>query len=251
MRRYQKLLQEVLQVDIAYIPIQPRENASAILGEHFAGVIRGLGAIGGAISKDIKGKIVPHLDELDDFAREVQSVNTVIRRGDLLVGYNTDAYGFERAIQEGMTAYGQELKTAVVYGYGGVFQVVQYVLTKLGFQVYLTGRNQEKVAAVNDAYGLAPYAGQCDLFVNATPVTDDPLEQAEGFLEALEGSKMVFDHHMPGKHLAAYCQAKGIHYLPGTAMYYPQMYKQWSLFLEGIVTEEELPDLIRRSDEGQ
>ncbi|MEM9325121.1 MAG: shikimate dehydrogenase [Bacteroidota bacterium] len=244
MRRYQRLLQEVLKLDIAYLPIKARDKRTTIQAEDFAHAIRGLGAIGGAISKDIKGKIIPHLDELDAFAQEVQSVNTVIRKGDRLIGHNTDAYGFELAIREGLAASHTPIDTAVVYGYGGVFQVVHYVLTRLGLKVHLTGRDAEKVAQVNEEYGLAPFSGPCDLFVNATPVTDAPLDQATNFLEALKGARMVFDHHMPGLALAEFCQANDVHYVPGTAMYYPQMYKQWALFLEGMVTEEELPALF-------
>jgi hypothetical protein len=65
------------------------------------------------------------------------------------------------------------------------------------------------------------------------------LEEAENFLPAIAGCKIAFDHEMPGVYLAEYCAAKNIYHIKGTAMYYPQMYAQWSLFLEGIVPSVE------------
>src|SRR5690606_23148076 len=101
-KRYQKLLQEILNLNIAYIPVTSYADDGKIKPEDFTNLIRGLGAIGGAISKDIKHTIIPYLDELDPLAKHVQSVNTVIRRGEKLIGYNTDALGFESAIKKGI-----------------------------------------------------------------------------------------------------------------------------------------------------
>ena len=249
-RRYERLLQEILKLNIAYLPISAKDGSGRILPDDFANAIRGLGAIGGAISKDIKGKIIDQLDDLDELAARVQSVNTVIRKGDRLVGYNTDAYGFEMAIKAGIE--GQPIKTALVYGYGGVFNVVYHVLKGLGLQVFVTGRRSEAVAKVNEQYGLKPHDGTPrQLFINASPVTDKPLAEAPGFLEAIAGSKVVFDHEMPGQYLVDYCEVHGIKHLPGTAMYYPQMYRQWALFLEGLVKAEDIPDLIKRASDDQ
>jgi shikimate dehydrogenase len=249
--RYRRLLQDILQLDIAYLPISPYAEDGLIKPEHFAQAIKGLGAIGGAISKDIKAKIIPYLDTLDPFAQLVGSVNTVIREKDTLTGYNTDAHGFEMAIQEGMEQSNFKIKTALIYGYGGVFNVAYHVLSDRGIVVFLTGRRPEEVAKKNDEYKLSPFDGTPkDLFVNATPVTDQPLEQATGFLEAVKGSKLVFDHHMPGSYLAAYCKENNIAYIPGTAMYYPQMYRQWALFLKDYVTPDQLPSLIAQAEKG-
>eukprot|EP00966_Prymnesium_polylepis_P038754 899437-Prymnesium_polylepis.1 len=114
-RRYRVLLEDLLRADVAYLPISSPEGK--IDPQCFAWALRGLNAIGGAISKDIKGTITPFLDEVDPLAAQVGAVNTVIRRGTRLHGYNTDALGFERAIRAAIA--GVEVKTAVCYGYGG------------------------------------------------------------------------------------------------------------------------------------
>ena len=56
MRRYQTLLQRLLCLDIAYIPISSPSEGGKILPDRFTMAIRGMNAIGGAISRDIKGE---------------------------------------------------------------------------------------------------------------------------------------------------------------------------------------------------
>ena len=252
LQRYTKLLQGILGLDIAYLPISSPSNDGRIDPQHFANVIRGLNCLGGAISRDIKHTIIPFLDEVDSLAQQVQSVNTVIRVGSKLKGFNTDALGFRQAIIQGLDTAGLRpiVKTAVVYGYGGVSSVVFSVLQDLGIRVHVTGRNLEKAAACAQQHmGVELYQGQpCDLFVNAAPVTDLPLAEAPNFLAALSGCRCAFDHEMPGEMLRMHCETMGIVHIPGTAMYMPQMRLQWGLFLDEIVPKDEIEMLLMRAD---
>merc|ERR1712078_39921 len=81
----------------------------------------------------------------------------------------------------------------------------------MGIGVYITGRSvatASKRAADLwvDVYDREKH-GQCDLFVNAAPVTDEPLKNAVNFLAALEGCSLVFDHELVGTELVKYCRA--------------------------------------------
>jgi shikimate 5-dehydrogenase len=248
LRRYQILLQELLGLDMAYVPIS--SATGKIDPQHFAWALRGMNCIGGAISKDIKHTIIPFLNEIDELAQQVQSVNTVIHTHDSrLIGYNTDAMGFREAITGGIRSSKLVLKTAVVYGYGGVSSVVFHVLKALGIKVFVTGRRMEQARARAKEFGVHVFetgTPPCDLFVNATPVTDQDLALAQNFLPALKGSKCAFDHEMPGKCLQEYCEEHGIFHIPGTAMYYPQMAMQWELFLPDKA--KVLPALLVEAD---
>jgi len=97
---------------------------------------------------------MPFLDEIDPIAKTVQSVKTVFRKGDKLVGYNTDAIGFRQAISKGIARSGIEVQTAVVYGCGGVSSVVFCVLKELGFEVYVIGRRPNQVSSRAYQFGL-------------------------------------------------------------------------------------------------
>lgn len=254
LERYRKLLQEILQVDVAYIPINSGDATDPrIVPERYAAALKGMPCIGGSISRDIKHSIVPFLDEIDEIAREIQSVNTVIVKKDgsqlKLKGYNSDALGFKCAIESGVNQSGIQVKTAVCYGYGGVTSVVTSVLQRMGMTVYLTGRNNETAASRAVELNVSVWNGESvDLFVNATPATEHPLDQAPNLLPALEHCKIAFDHEMPGKYLAEYCLAKGIYHIKGTEMYYPQMREQWKLFLEGLVEPDRVEELLRQAD---
>ena len=132
LKRYKHLLQTLLKLDVAYIPISNAENGP-IKPEMYAAVLRGMNCIGGAISKDIKHGIIPFLDELDDSAAGISSVNTVIVRRSSssrsnLIGYNTDVIGFKVAVSKAcellLSRKQVVIKSAVCYGYGGVTSVV-------------------------------------------------------------------------------------------------------------------------------
>jgi shikimate 5-dehydrogenase len=249
--RYQRLLQDILELDIAYIPINDG-NCGPIEPQRFAYALKGMPCVGGAISRDIKNTIIPYLDSIDDSARFVQSVNTVIVRNGKLIGYNTDALGFRHAIVKGIKESGLNIESATCFGYGGVTSVVVHVLHEIGVKkIFIVGRNLRKADArakeLTEHFKQFPgdgFAGfsctfwsgeETDLFVNASPATDlAPLSEAPNFLSAIKGSKIAFDHQMPGEFLQQYCKENNIPLILGTEMYYPQMYCQWELFLKEL-----------------
>ena len=78
-----------------------------------------------------KEAVVSLMDELDDLALEIGAVNTIVNRGGRLVGYNTDAGGFLRALrQEGGFEPGG--KRVVLLGAGGAGRAVSYALMRAG-----------------------------------------------------------------------------------------------------------------------
>ena len=70
------------------------------------------------------------LDELSPDARAIGAVNTVVVREGRLVGYNTDASGFERAV-ESLVATSHRGPVALV-GAGGVGKAIAFALANLG-----------------------------------------------------------------------------------------------------------------------
>jgi len=77
-----------------------------------------------------KQAVIPLLDELSDEARAIGAVNTVVREGERLVGYNTDAsgwaWGFQRALPKA------DLSRVVLLGAGGAGAAVGYAALGLG-----------------------------------------------------------------------------------------------------------------------
>lgn len=103
-------------------------------------------------------------DELTDTAREIGSVNTVLRRRDgTLLGDNTDAAGFEGLVWKSrLRVLGRK---CLVLGSGGGSLAVQYVLRRLGAgQVVVISRTGE------DNYDNLDRHADAQLIVNATPL---------------------------------------------------------------------------------
>ena len=254
--RYRKLLEKLGILDIEYKVFQSSNTiAASIDPEDFIKAVLSVDVpcIGAAISKDIKGKVVRFLNELDDSARIVQSVNTIVNENGVLTGYNTDVYGFREAISHSIEkAVSESLrpcKNAIIYGYGGVTSVAVHVLISLGVtKIYLTGRNLHKAAERAAELKVSVWTKDipCDIFINASPVTDFPLDRAENFLDALMPSagppQIVFDHEMPGlclkRWVAEHPECPRVLYVSGYEMYYPQMKRQWGLFLRQRVDQQ-------------
>ncbi|MBR5095379.1 MAG: chorismate mutase [Oscillospiraceae bacterium] len=111
-----------------------------------------------------KKTVLPLCDDLSETAREIGSVNTLIRRPDGGVyGDNTDAYGFELLLRRlGVDVAG---KKALVLGSGGASAAVCWVLRKHGASpVIVVSRSGE------DSYADLDRHADARLIVNATPV---------------------------------------------------------------------------------
>lgn len=85
-----------------------------------------------------KEQIIPQLDSLSSEAAAIGAVNCVKRDGERLVGYNTDAYGFEVSLLQ--TIEGRVPKRALILGSGGAARAVAYVLQKLGIEYSVVSR---------------------------------------------------------------------------------------------------------------
>ena len=78
-----------------------------------------------------KQLIIPYLDEISLIASEINSVNTVTVKNDLLCGENTDYFGFENTLLKYLQSYH---KRALIFGTGGSSKTITYVLKSLGIE---------------------------------------------------------------------------------------------------------------------
>ena len=91
---------------------------------------RVMGFAGLNITFPCKQAVIPLLDALSEEAKAIGAVNTVVREGDRLVGYNTDAsgwsWGFRRALPKA------DLSRVMLLGAGGAGAAVGYAALDLG-----------------------------------------------------------------------------------------------------------------------
>ncbi|MCD6021756.1 MAG: aroE [Actinomycetia bacterium] len=101
-------------LDWAYVPLPvPPEGLSAAL----AGLAP-LGFRGVNVTMPHKTETAALLEELSDDARLLRAVNTIVVRGDVLEGHNTDAPGFERFLRRDL-GFDPAGAAALIYGVGG------------------------------------------------------------------------------------------------------------------------------------
>ena len=167
-----------LGLDWCYVPfaVRPERLPQAIAGMRALG-LRGLNA-----TVPHKQALLSLMDELTPEARAIGAVNTVLMREEGLLGHNTDAQGFLRALRE--AGFEPQGCSALVLGAGGVARAIVYALLSVGASLMLLNRTlarAEALAREFSAYGkmlleagpldastLRRACSRADLIVNAT-----------------------------------------------------------------------------------
>jgi shikimate dehydrogenase len=111
--------------------------------------IKRIGFAGINVTFPYKEAVIPLLDDLSPAARAIGAVNTVVVRDNRLVGYNTDASGFERAVSN--LVNGSRHGPVALIGAGGVGKAIAHALARLGvaeLSIFDTDRAKaEQIAA--------------------------------------------------------------------------------------------------------
>jgi shikimate dehydrogenase len=85
--------------------------------------------VGANVTVPYKEAVLPLLDAVDNLASSIGAVNTIVKKDDKLLGFNTDAYGFIEALdKEGHFDPGG--KRVVILGAGGAARAVGFALVQ-------------------------------------------------------------------------------------------------------------------------
>lgn len=157
-------------------PDHLRDALRGICDLHFAGV---------NLTVPHKLLVFKMVDTMDKQAQLLGAVNTVLVKNRELMGFNTDGYGFKRAVRE---EFGMELRgrRVLILGAGGAGRALALQCAFEGAAaIFIVNRTQSKaVSVVADVRKLAPHTftvampmepqhiakhlGEVDLVVNAT-----------------------------------------------------------------------------------
>ncbi len=114
-----------------------------------------------------KESVIPFLDDIDEAARQIGAVNTVINRDGRLLGFNTDFFGMRDLITEsGADISG---KKTVILGTGGTSKTAGAVASSLGAGeiLFVSRRPSEKSITYEQ---LCKYHSDAEVIINTTPV---------------------------------------------------------------------------------
>lgn len=143
-----------------------------------------------------KINVMELLDEIDDNARLIGSVNTIkVERKDgkiLLTGFNTDEVGFSMALKPLLRSHHFN---ALILGNGGSSKTVQFVLKKLGISFKIITRNPKNTNEIKYENLSADFIRFHPLIINTTPVGMFPdVNQAPGIpYEGITNEHLLFD----------------------------------------------------------
>ena len=146
-----------------------KKNVKEIIEDLRSQKIEGLN-----VTVPFKSEVIKFLDVLSDEAQITNSVNTIYKENDKLIGHNTDIAGFELAIR--YTKYNIEKKKVLILGAGGVAPSIVYALKKLNAsEIFISNRTLEKAEEIKNKFRYLKVLNwgdnySFDMIINATSV---------------------------------------------------------------------------------
>ncbi|WP_058301978.1 shikimate dehydrogenase [Gorillibacterium timonense] len=154
--------------------VTPAQLPDAVKG------IRALGIRGVNVTIPHKVDVMEHLDAVDESARLIGAVNTIVNDGGRLTGYNTDGIGYVRSLKE-ETGFDPAGKRVVVLGAGGAARGIVWALHREGTaEIIIVNRTAERAVELAAAFpdparlkgtgleGAEEALCEADLVVNTT-----------------------------------------------------------------------------------
>ena len=164
-------LQE-LNIDASYVPIHVEDGKL----EEAVQALKLLGCSGWNVTVPYKEAIIPLLDDIDESAKGIGAVNTVVKTTEgKFVGFNTDGLGFIRSLGS-ITVTDRIL----MLGAGGAARGIVHAFKQLGFlNLVIANRTNERaeklvnelqIGQVMSLQEVEANLGQFDIVVQTTPL---------------------------------------------------------------------------------
>ena len=196
-----------------------------------------------------KVKVIPYLDEIDNVAKKIGAVNTVVNDNGVLKGYNTDWLGVLAPLEK-LTDI--KNKSVVLLGAGGAARAACFAVSKKSGKLTIYNRTFEKAQELAVEFGAKALffekldnVKNADIIINATSVglypnkNETPLSK-----KYISKNQIVFDlvYSSSGEtKLLKEAKEKGAKTISGIEMLLHQAFMQFKLF-----TEFDAPENVMR-----
>lgn len=121
-------------INAVYLAFEPSDIEACVRG------IETLGIKGTSITIPFKRSVIPYLSDMDPVARRIGAVNTIVNQGGRLTGYNTDALGALKALEEEIEVAGTR---CILVGAGGAARAIGFVLKEKGTAICIVNRSRD------------------------------------------------------------------------------------------------------------
>ena len=165
--------------------------------EQFISQVRDNKINGINVTVPFKKTIIPHLDELSAEAQSTQSVNTIYKKGNRIIGHNTDIFGFTISIQK--TEYNLHNKEVLILGAGGVVPSIIFSLIKMKVsKITVSNRTKEKAERLKKYFQDIEVIkwgeiSNFDMIINATSMGLKKEDNLNFDFSSISGNKFFYD----------------------------------------------------------
>tara|TARA_B100000029_G_scaffold76776_1_gene68556 strand:- start:6748 stop:7536 length:789 start_codon:yes stop_codon:yes gene_type:complete len=152
---------------------------------------------GANVTVPYKNAVVKYMDELTNEAKSSQSINTIYKIENKLVGHNTDIAGFELALRH--IKYNINNKKVLILGSGGVVPSIILALKKMkASKIILSNRTKKNADRLNNFFkelkiiewGEIP---EFDVIINATSIGLNKDDEINLNYKDLGSNKLFYD----------------------------------------------------------
>jgi len=159
--------------------------------EELKSFIEGRDYLGLNVTIPYKQDVIPMLDFIDDGAKAIGAVNTIVNKDGKLYGYNTDYYGLMKLIKDSGLNF--EGKKVLVLGTGGTSKTSCAVLDSLKVSERFLVSRSGKDGAITYEEAIEKHS-DADYIVNTTPSGMFPnIDSAAVDIKSFTSLKGVFD----------------------------------------------------------
>jgi shikimate dehydrogenase len=243
--RFHNHLYEQLGLNFYYKAFSSKDLSGAVGG------IRALGIRGCGVSMPFKEACIALVDELDDSARAIQSINTIVNTDGHLKAYNTDYIAIAQLLSKHEVP---QNSTFALRGSGGMAKAVASALRDGGYKNGLiVARNEVAGPALASSLGYEWRADLGDqrpqMLINVTPIgmTGGPeVDQLAFEADAVDAAETIFDVvAIPSETpLILRGRAKGKRVITGLEVIAIQALEQFVLYTGVRPTEEQFQKAV-------
>ena len=149
------------------------------------------------VTVPFKKLVISFIDELSVEANEAQSVNTIYKENNKIIGHNTDISGFELALRG--KSYDLKNKKIFILGAGGVTSSIILALKKMGAsKVILSNRTKKKAEELKKTFSYLEIVDwgeipEFNMIINTTSLGLNKDDEIKLDYENIGSNKFFYD----------------------------------------------------------
>ncbi len=249
------------KVDAVYLAfeVKNKDLKDAIKG------IKALRIKGVSVTVPHKSTCMKYLHEIDEMAKKIGAVNTIINRDGKLYGYNTDYIGVKEAFEK--NGVNPEGKKALMIGSGGAGRAVTFALCEMGIgTIFIAGiiKNEMKKLKediekhypsvsvewfMRDEKKEIEIGRDCEIIVNSSPIGMEPdTEKTPISQEVFKKGQVLFDvvYTPPITKFLREGKKRGLKCISGVDMFVYQAMAQYKLFTGIKTSERRIREILKK-----